>query len=179
MWNWTWVDDESSDEDSDGCTSDQVSDGYDSDSKSQDDNEGAESQDDSEELNLDEPFITHSVIFKCIGHLRELRYQEVLALAKKKMAQGINVPVKIVKEPNNPVDVTAIAFVCHLDKEWERIGYIVKEALNDVHCAKKISAKFDWIKLVFHFKKPGWYAGIMITRSGECMVSDCVAELNN
>ena len=113
IWNWTWVDDVSSDEDSDGCASDKVSDRYDSD---------AESQEDNEELNFDEPMITHSVIFKCIGHLKELQYQEVFALAKKKMAQGIDVPVKIVKKPYNPVDARAIAFMCCVDKELERIG---------------------------------------------------------
>jgi len=108
MWNWTWVDDDvSSDEDSDGCAS-EFSDRYDSDTESQDDNE---------ELNFDVPLITHSVIFKCIGHLKESRYQEVLASAKKKMAQGIDVPVKIVKEPHNPVDARAIAFMCCVDEE--------------------------------------------------------------
>ena len=68
-------------------------------------------------MNFDVPLITHSVIFKCIGHLKESRYQEVLASAKKKMAQGIDVPVKIVKEPHNPVDARAIAFMCCVDEE--------------------------------------------------------------
>jgi len=31
------------------------------------------------------PAITHSVIFKCIGHLKECRYQGVLELASKKI----------------------------------------------------------------------------------------------
>jgi len=48
---------------------------------------------------------------------KRTQYQEVLALAKKKMAQGTDVPVKIGKEPHNPVDARAIAFMCSVDKE--------------------------------------------------------------
>ena len=76
-----------------------------------------------------------------------------------------------VKEPNNPVDARVVAFMYHVDQEWERIGYVVQEALDDVHCAmnekKILNVQFDWIKFVVHFKRPGWYAGIIITRSGE------------
>ena len=45
----------------------------------------------------------------------------MLTLAKKKMAQGTNATVKIIKESHNPVDARAIAFMCYVDKEWERI----------------------------------------------------------
>jgi len=69
------------------------------------------------------------------------------------------------------VDVRAIAIMCNINHTWERIGYIVKEALDDVHAAieekKILNVQFDWIKYVMHFKKPGWYARIMITRNGE------------
>jgi len=47
----------------------------------------------------------------------------------------------------------------------------VKEALDDVHSAindkKILRVKFDWIKFIVHFKRPGWYAGIRMTQSGE------------
>lgn len=43
--------------------------------------------------------------------------------------------MKLKKEPSNPIDSQAIAFMCRADKEWERIGYVVKEALPDVHKA--------------------------------------------
>lgn len=66
----------------------------------------------------------------------------VSGVAKKKMDQGVVVPVKIVKEPHNPVDSRAIAFMCCVDKAWERIGYIVKEALNDVHSALNDKKKY-------------------------------------
>ena len=45
-----------------------------------DDND-TEVDDDDEEI----PAITHSVTFECIGSTKELRYQEVLALAKQKI----------------------------------------------------------------------------------------------
>lgn len=66
------------------------------------------------------------------------------------------------KEPNNPVDAKVVAFVCHVDQEWKRIGYAVQEALDDVHSAmdekKILDVQFDWIKYVVHFKRSGWYA---------------------
>ena len=69
------------------------------------------------------------------------------------------------------MDARAVAFMCHVNKEWERIGYVVQEALDDVHSAmdekKILDVRFDWIKYVVHFKRPGWYAGIIITKSGE------------
>jgi len=81
------------------------------------------------------------------------------------------VPVKLEKEPSNPVDSRAVAIMCCINDVWERIGYIVKEALDDVHMAieqkKILKIQFDWIKFIVHYKKPGWYAGIMITRNGD------------
>ena len=48
------------------------------------------------------------------------------------MAKWVHVPVKILKEPTNPADATAIAFICCADK---RIGYVITEALDDVNSA--------------------------------------------
>jgi len=92
----------------------------------------------SEESMSDEemPAITHSVVFKSIGCHKEQRYQDTLALAKRKINDGFTVSVKLQPEPDNPVDTKAIALMCqvHQDK-WERFGYIVREALDDVHKA--------------------------------------------
>ena len=60
--------------------------------------------------------ITHRVLFKCIGCTKELRYQLILAEVARRMRQCEEVPVKVVKEPNNPVDPRAIAFVCKLNQ---------------------------------------------------------------
>ena len=61
--------------------------------------------------------------------------------------------------------------MCKLDKSWERIGFVVQEALDEVHEAirnkKILGVSFDYIKYIVEFKKPGWYAGIKITRNGE------------
>lgn len=79
------------------------------------------------------PAITHSVVFKCIGAQKEIHYQEILALVAKKIKQGETVPVRVQKEPSNPVDSRAIAFECKVNDKWERIGYVVHEALDAVH----------------------------------------------
>jgi len=159
MWEWTWVDD--------------VNDGSSSSDEELGSDELEESQSSEEEQLNDEsiPTITHSVAFKCIGHLKELRYQKLLAMASRKLTQGEIVPVKLQKEPDNRYDAQAIAFMCKAECDWERIGYVVKEALPDVHQAmdenKIIKVYFDRIKKVLDYRKPGWYAAIIITRSGE------------
>ena len=61
----------------------------------------------------DFPAITHSVIFKCIGVFKDHRYQET-SLVAKKLREGGEVPVKLQKEPKNPVDSRAIAFQCQV-----------------------------------------------------------------
>ncbi len=58
---------------------------------------------------------------------------ELLALAAKKRREGEPVPVRIQEEPNNPVDARAIAFMCKVTDQWERIGCLVREALDAVH----------------------------------------------
>ena len=72
---------------------------------------------------------------------------------------------------SNPVDAKAIAFKCEVDGSWKTIGYAVSEVLDDLHAALEqkviINVKFEWIKLIFHWRVPGWYAGISITRNGE------------
>ena len=42
--------------------------------------------------------ITHSVVFKCTGILKQHEYQETLALVKRKMREGTVIPVKLEKE---------------------------------------------------------------------------------
>ena len=161
MWDWSWIHEDSSDISTNVSSVEGSSESDESSADLESDDAAASSI----------PAITHSVIFKCIGNLKELHYQEVLALANKKRKEGMNVPVKLEREPSNPVDARAIAITCNVNQKWERIGYIVKEALDDVHAAiegnKILKVQFEWIKYVVHFKKPGWYAGIMITKDGE------------
>jgi len=46
---------------------------------------------------------------------------------------GANVSVKIEPEPTNPYDSKAICFKCFVGGLWCRIGYIVREVLDEVH----------------------------------------------
>ena len=120
----------------------------------------------------DGPVTTHSVIFKCMGTVKERKYQEILAAVSLKMRNGETVPLRLQPEPNNPKDSNAIAFDCQIESDWERIGYIVHEALNGVHhaihCNSVVSVKLKWVKYITHWSwsAPGWYCGIAITKKG-------------
>ena len=64
-----------------------------------------------------------------------------------------------------------VAFQCQVYENWERIGYVVREALDSVHAAMDsgdiLKICFDWVKYIVQFKDRGFYAGILITRRGE------------
>ena len=105
MWNWQWQDD--SDEQDDVVSGDEPEPEPENVGPSDTEETGNE-----EEENDDIPAITHSVVFKCIGCTKELHYQELLALANQKMNKGEGVPVKLQREPSNPYDCNAIAFMC-------------------------------------------------------------------
>ena len=119
-------------------------------------------------------------MFKCIGCTKEHRYQETLCRAAQYMAKDEDVACILEAEPSNPVDAKAIAFKCEVDGSWKTIGYAVSEVLDDLHAALEqkviINVKFEWIKLIFHWRVPGWYAGISITRNGEWSSVVCLAQ---
>ena len=63
-------------------------------------------------------------------------------------------PVNIYPEPTNRFDTKAIAFKCWINDDWHRVGYIVREALDNVHdairtkrevCMGKISCQMDTV----------------------------------
>ena len=117
---------------------------------------------------------THTITFKCMGTTKDNRYQFTLAEASHKLNNGSYVAVRLREEPDNPKDSKAIAFDCQLDHgaKWERIGYVVREALDGVHSAIQsqaiLSVKFKWIRFITHWSRSsmGWYCGISITKSG-------------
>ena len=156
IWNWIWQDNQQSITSS-SETEDNVQEVSD------------ENSDDNVAVCGD---IKHSVVFKCIGATKETRMQAVLASASQKIEDSEVVPVRIQPEPDNPVDARAIAFECALNNKWERIGYVVREALEPVNDALHhdlvLEVKFSWIKYVVHWLRsgPGWYAGITITKQG-------------
>ena len=130
-------------------------------------------EEDSAVAGCDKALITHELTFKCIGCTKELTYQETLAAASQLLSKGKIVPCTIEPEPHNPVDSEAIAIKCKVSDggEWKTVGYIVREALQEVHAALKNnkvqSVSFDWVKFVIYWKVPGWYAGVRIKRTGE------------
>jgi hypothetical protein len=113
-----------------------------------------------------------TVRFKVIGATRDKHYQDALEQANEVLRSGQEVYVALQKEPENPNDSMAIAFKCYLNGKWHTIGYVVREALNDVHealCTNSIqTVKFGWVKFRIDFQRsgPGFYAGVDITRIG-------------
>lgn len=63
--------------------------------------------------------------------------------------QGI-VPVRFSPEPNNQFDAKANAFQCYVEGKWQRVGYVVREVLDEVHQAmnkkKVVDVRFAWVK---------------------------------
>ena len=46
---------------------------------------------------------------------------------------GVSVGVRLICEPNNPIDAKAISFQCYYGGSWVIIIYILHEILDDVH----------------------------------------------
>ena len=117
--------------------------------------------------------ITHCIVFKCIGVTKDPHIQEVLSLVSKELKQGRCVNVELVKEPTNPVDSLAVAFMCTLENKKEKLGYVVREALDAVHSALNndeiVFANVAWARFLIHWSRsgPGWYAGVSVTKIGE------------
>lgn len=133
--------------------------------------DGEKDSDEDGLLDVNASMITHTVTFKCIGCTKEQSYQETLAAIAQIQNRGEVVTCKIVPEPNNPVNAKAIAIKCKVDEIWCTVGYIVREALKEVHEALQkneiIGVSINWVKFVIYWKKPGWYAGVSIKRVGE------------
>ena len=74
--------------------------------------------------------------FKCIGANKDQTAQKVLKmLAQLSNSELRKIDVNLVPEPKNPFDAKAIALVTFCDGKWHRIGYVVREALDEVHSA--------------------------------------------
>ena len=159
IWEWSWVSPDHMSDESSGSSTASLS------SKSSD-NEPVQN-----------PACLHTITFKCIGSVKNLAYQNALAQVSKYLSKGETVPVKLLPEPLNPVDTQAVAFVCELNGEWKPIGYVVREALDNVNEGLKkkliVETKFNWVKYITSWKRsgPGWYAGIDITVKGRWSAS--------
>ena len=87
---------------------------------------------DSDETYCSSPEKQCTVTFKCIGAVHDTHAQDVLRRVSDLLDNNV-VPVNIFPEPSNPFDSRAIAFKCWIDEDWQRIGYIVREALDSLH----------------------------------------------
>ena len=171
VWEWNWDDSDSGEdhvsESSVGADSD------DDDHNLYIDSETDEADTTVAETTVAETTVAETITFKCIGATHDSAGQQVMARAKTLIDQQECVPVIIEPEPDNQYDSKAIAFKCKVDGKWHRIGYIVREALDDVHnaLAQKlvIDVSFKWIKYLVIWMRsgPGYYAGINTTISGK------------
>ena len=130
--------------------------------------------------------VRHTVQFKCIGASKKLHYQETLASVAKLLISGTTVEVSLFPEPNNPVDAKAVAFKCQVNGAWLPIGYVVCEALDEVHLAlaqhQIHEVRFGWIKFKINWRHSGfgWYAGIDVIKKGQWspIVCSCASTYN-
>lgn len=79
---------------------------------------------------------SHTVVFKCIGAVRDTQSQRVLYQAKNKLDSGWTVPVRMRPEPTNIRDARAVVFECKLEDKWQKIlGMLSKTFLTRFHSA--------------------------------------------
>lgn len=165
VWEWEWEEDDGSDMSDEDPESQEQWNPY-----LHSDSEGS----DSENISLSTlPTQTHTVTFKCIGSVHDLAAQETLSKMSKILREGGTVQTKIEPEPDNQYDANAIAFMCRIDDNWKRIGYIVRECLEHVHLAlserRILAVKISWAKYLTCWSRsgPGFYAGVNISIRGE------------
>ena len=122
----------------------------------------------------------HVVKFKCIGANKDQTALEVLKmLAQLSNGELRKIDVKLVPEPKNPFDAKAIAFVTFCDGKWHRIGYVVREALDEVHSAmndkKIVDVCFESVKYRINWvlSGPGYYAAINVAKQGKWSPTVC------
>ena len=136
--------------------------------------ESVEESSDSEKEDIpsNESCVPHTVVFKCIGATRDTQSQAALCSAQNRMLHGWTVAVRMRPEPTNIADSRAIVFECELDGKWEKIGYVVRDIVHEVHTAMSrnliLSVEFKCIKYVTHWTRsgPGYFAAINVTKSG-------------
>ena len=171
IWHWEWQEDFSSDEDDRTSITVIPETPSISDSENSDDDSTTNLTASLSLLTTGDTVITHAVTFKCIGSTKETQYQEALSSAAARLNRGEAVLCQVLPEPNNPIDSEAICIQFKLDRKWYKVGYVIHEALSDLHTAlresKVTKVSIDWIKYIIYWRTPGWYTGINITRIGE------------
>ena len=172
VWDWIW--------DDEGDDIDHVSESSISDNEAVD-HYNPDMHSDESDCGEGDPDLTqtHTITFKCIGTTHHSDAQDTLRLAEQLIKEERNVPVKLEPEPDNQYDARAIAFLCFVNDKWCRIGYVVKEALDDVHSAMKhnriMNVALAWVKYMALWQRSGlgYYAGINIIVKGKWSVVVC------
>ena len=117
--------------------------------------------------------VPHTVVFKCIGAVRDTDSQTTLRTARDRLASGWTVPVRMRPEPTNIRDSRAVVFECKLDGKWIKVGYVVSNILDEVNAAinsnEILDVQFKWVKFITMWTRsgPGYYAGISVTKNGQ------------
>ena len=110
-------------------------------------------------LTTGDTVITHTVTFKCIGSTKETQYQEALSSAAARLNRGEAVLCQVLPEPNNPIDSEPICIQFELDRKWYKVGYVIHEALSDLHTAlresKVTKVSINWIKYIIYWRTLG------------------------
>ena len=96
------------------------------------------SDSDAEDIPDTLPTQTHTVTFKCVGSIHDIRRQLVLSRISKILRDGGKVDVRIHPVPENLYDSKAITFQCHIVKLawakylvwWSRLGAGFYAAFN-------------------------------------------------
>lgn len=114
--------------------------------------------------------ITHSLPFEVLGTCYSKSRQDALEDALDHLYEH-NRPVfvKLVAEPENPIDKHAIAVYVMSSSNYEKVGYIARELTQFVHPhlqdpTLKVSVHSIWFCTAF--LQIGFYITIIITKSG-------------
>ena len=110
--------------------------------------------------------VPHTVVFKCIGAVRDSDSQTTLRAARDRLADRYTVPVRMRQEPTNIMDSRAVVFERELNGKWNKVGYVVSDILEEVHAAinanKILDTRFKWMKYITTWTRsgPGYFAGM-------------------
>ena len=77
--------------------------------------------------------------YKCIGSTKETQYQEALSSTAARLNRGEAVPCQVLPEPNPIEKSEALCIQFKLDRKWYKVGYVIHEALSNLHTAPRES----------------------------------------
>ncbi|XP_072017345.1 uncharacterized protein [Amphiura filiformis] len=107
-------------------------------------------------------------VVKLRGSTMEERYQVVLNEVEVKLDDNIPVPVRILAEPDNPVDVNAYRVDAQIDNQWKIIGYIPRQMIRKFKSAMDrseiISSKLLRVVFLYHPVRNGLFPIIVVLK---------------